>query len=181
MEETKEQPCEDTQELEKVEAQLEKKPDCPTLRQKAKALHEKIKAKSKNAADDFKKFAFKGNIIDLAIAVVIGGAFGAIVTSLVSNIIMPLLSMIVGTVHFAQWSIYGVNYGLFLQAILDFFVIAFSIYFIFKIVVFFRKRAEKRRLANALPPPPPVLTKTEQLLTDIKDLMTERNEKEKGK
>jgi large conductance mechanosensitive channel len=176
MEQTKEETCETTQELEKVEKQLEKDPDCQNLRQKAKALRQKIRAKSKGAADDFKKFAFKGNIIDLAIAVVIGGAFGAIVTSLVKDIIMPLLSMVTGTVHFASWSIYGINYGLFIQTILDFFVIALSIYAIFKIVVFFRKRAEKRRLANALPPPPPVLTKTEQLLTDIKDLL----EKEKG-
>jgi len=180
MEQTKEETCEATQELEKVEKQLEKKPECKTLRQKAKALREKVRAKSKAAGADFRKFAFKGNIIDLAIAVIIGTAFGKIVSSLVANIIMPAIGMLIGNIDFSELAIGQITYGVFIQAVFEFFLIALSIYLIFKLVMVFRNMAEKRRKAKELPPLPPALTKTEELLTDIKDLLTERKEKEKG-
>jgi len=181
MEKTKEETCEVEKELEKVEKQLEKNPDSSKLRAKAKALRENIKAKGKGAASDFRKFAFKGNIIDLAIAVIIGGAFGKIVTSLVANIVMPLITLLTGDLHFTEWKLGPVEYGVFIQVVVEFFIIAISIFLVFKIVMFFRNRAAKKRAKNALPPVPPALTKTEELLTDIKDLLTAQKDKEKGK
>jgi len=175
MEETKEQTHEEIkEELEKVEAQLDKKPDCPKLREKAKAIREKMKAKSKAAGADFRKFAFKGNIIDLAIAVIIGTAFGKIVSSLVANVIMPAIGMLIGDVDFTNLAVGQITYGVFIQAVFEFFLIAFSIYLIFKVVMFFRGLLEKRRKAKDLPPPPPALTKTEELLTEIKELLAQK-------
>ena len=160
------------EELEAVEKKLEKKPDCNKLREKAKAIRAKMAAKSKGAAADFRKFAFKGNIIDLAIAVIIGGVFGKIVTSLVNDIIMPAIAMLFGQTDFTDLAYKSIKYGEFIQAVFNFFLVAISIYIIFKIVMFFRGLAAKRREKNALPPVPPALTKTEELLTDIKELLT---------
>lgn len=180
MEQTKEPTQEELHtELKEVEKELAKKPNNSKLRQKAHALSMKMKEKSGKVANDFKKFAFKGNIIDLAIAVIIGAAFGKIVTSLVGDIIMPAIAMLIGEVHFTNLMLGQIRYGSFIQTIFEFFAIAISIYLVFKVVMSFRARAEKKRKANALPPAPPSLTKTEQLLTDIKDLLTEQ--KEKGK
>ena len=91
---------------------------------------------------EFKEFAMRGSIIDLAVGVIIGGAFQKIVTSLVEDIIMPLISVITGGVSFSDWVwVIGqgedapqVNYGLFLSAILDFIIIAFSIFLIVKYI-----------------------------------------------
>jgi len=155
-----------------------------SLRERARDL----KTKSGKAAADFKKFAFKGNIIDLAIAVIIGAAFGKIIASLVADIIMPGIGVLIGNVDFKDLQIIlkrgdpandvadvAIRYGMFINTILEFFIIAFSIYLVFKLVMVFRKRAEKKRIKNALPPPPPSLTKTEELLTDIKDLLSKDN------
>ena len=116
--------------------------------------------------NDFKKFALKGNVIDMAIGVIIGGAFGKIVTSLVNDIVMPLLSVITGKIKFenlfialdgqhyatiADATAAGVstlNYGLFITSIIDFFIIAFSIFIairqINKIQAKFAKKEEKK-------------------------------------
>ena len=166
-------------ELDTIEKQLDKKPECGKLRAKAKALREKAKAKSKGAAADFKRFAFKGNIIDLAIAVIIGTAFGKIVSSLVADIVMPAIAMIFGEVDFTDLVAGGIRYGAFIQTIVEFFLIALSIFLVFKVVMMFRARAEKKRIKNALPPAPPALTKTEELLTDIKDLLSKDKDKSK--
>lgn len=171
------------EELKAVEKQLQKNPNNHKLRAKMHALTTKMKSKSGKAAADFKKFAFKGNIIDLAIAVIIGAAFGRIISSLVGDVIMPSIGALIGDVDFSALKIVlkkatetkaevAIGYGAFIQAIFEFFVIAFSIYLIFKIVISFRLRAEKKRIKNALPPAPPALTKSEQLLTDIKDLLS---------
>lgn len=110
---------------------------------------------------DFKKFALKGNVIDLAVAVVIGGAFGKIVTSLVNDIIMPPLGLILGKVDFSELYInlgvkhYSslsqakeagaptINYGVFLNNILQFLIIAFSIFIVIKQLDRFKKKEEK--------------------------------------
>ena len=83
---------------------------------------------------EFKEFAFKGNVLDLAIAVVIGAAFNKIVSSLVTYIIMPLIGKLFGSVDFAKdWQLWGIKYGLFIQSIIDFIIVAFALFIFVKI------------------------------------------------
>lgn len=86
--------------------------------------------------DDFRKFAIRGNVLDLAIGVIIGGAFGKIVTSLVNDIIMPVIGLFLGKIDFSNLSIQvgdaTINYGLFFNNVVDFLIISFSIYFVIK-------------------------------------------------
>ncbi|HCS75849.1 MAG TPA: large conductance mechanosensitive channel protein MscL [Clostridiales bacterium] len=131
--------------------------------------------------EDFKKFALKGNVIDLAVGVVIGGAFGKIVTSLVNDVIMPLLGLITGGINITQakWMIreaagetqpaLTLNYGQFLQNIIDFFVIALSIFLVIRFFQRFRKKEQEA------PKPEPKPSKEEVLLTEIRDLLKESN------
>jgi large conductance mechanosensitive channel len=116
---------------------------------------------------DFKAFVLKGNVLDLAIAVVLGAAFGAIVTSLVNDIIMPLVGIILGGIDFASLSIQvgsaTVLYGKFIQAIVNFLIIAFVIFLIVRAMVKLKKQEA------AAPPPGP--TAEEKLLTEIRDLL----------
>jgi large conductance mechanosensitive channel len=116
---------------------------------------------------DFKAFVLKGNVLDLAIAVVLGAAFGAIVTSLVNDIIMPLVGIILGGIDFASLSIQvgsaTVLYGKFIQAIVNFLIIAFVIFLVIRAMVKLKKQEA------AAPPPGP--TAEEKLLTEIRDLL----------
>ena len=116
---------------------------------------------------DFKKFISKGNVIDLSIGVVIGGAFGKITSSLVADIIMPLVGLAVGGLDVSQWKIVlkeavlaadgvtveaaevAVRYGNFLQMILDFLIIAFSIFCVLRVVMHSKKKAEAQAAAEA--------------------------------
>jgi|SRR6516164_6354466 len=124
--------------------------------------------------EEFKKFAFKGNVIDLAVGVVIGAAFGKIIESLVKNIIMPLISLIVPTEQgYAGWK-FVVNgkevlYGQFIGEVVNFLVVALALFiFIVKFLGWVMKsRAEQ---APATPPP----TKDQELLTEIRDLLKEK-------
>lgn len=116
---------------------------------------------------EFRDFAMRGNVLDLAIGVVIGAAFGKIVTSLVSDVLMPLLGIILGKLDFSALSITigsaSIKYGLFLQAVVDFVIVAFCIFLLVKQVNRFKKAA---------PPPPPEPPKQEiQLLSEIRDLL----------
>ena len=99
---------------------------------------------------DFKAFVLKGNVLDLAIAVVLGGAFGAIVTSLVNDIIMPLVGIILGGIDFAALSIQvgsaTVLYGKFIQAIVNFLIIAFVIFLVMRWMVKLKKQEAAARL-----------------------------------
>jgi large conductance mechanosensitive channel len=124
--------------------------------------------------NEFKKFALKGNVMDLAVGVVIGGAFGKIVSSLVNDIIMPLVGILLGGVDFTGLS-YPVGnatlkYGAFIQTIVDFFIIAFSIFLFIKLFnkLAFKKEEEKK---EEIPAP----TKEEVLLTEIRDLLKQQN------
>lgn len=132
---------------------------------------------------EFKEFALRGNVVDMAVGVIIGGAFGKIVSSLVADIIMPLLGLIIGGVDLKQFSLilraaHGdqpaviFSYGVFLQNIFDFVLIAFSIFIAIKLL----NKVYKKQ--QAVPTPPPEPTKEELLLTDIRDLLkTSLNEK----
>ena len=122
---------------------------------------------------DFKKFAFQGNIFDLAVAVVIGSAFGAIVTSFVENIITPLVGILAGGIDFTGLSITVGNaevlYGNFIQSFVDFLIIAFAIFMAIRVLSKFKKKEEK--VVEE------VIDKQEHLLTEIRDLLKEQNVK----
>jgi large conductance mechanosensitive channel len=129
--------------------------------------------------DEFKAFALKGNVLDLAVGIIIGAAFGKIVTSLVSDIIMPPLGLIIGGVNFTELKLIMKaatdthpavtwNYGNFLQACFDFLIVGFSVFLIIKAIVIARRKEEA---ITAQPPAPPVPTKEEILLTEIRDLL----------
>jgi large conductance mechanosensitive channel len=125
---------------------------------------------------EFRNFAVKGNAFDLAIAVVIGNAFSAIVNSLVADIITPLLGLLTGNVDFKAlaWTIEPqvvVHYGTFVQAIFNFLIISFSIFIVFKMLTSARKRVFKEG-EKAVPPDekPP----QERLLEEIRDLLRAR-------
>lgn len=134
---------------------------------------------------EFREFAMRGNVMDMAIGVVIGGAFGKIVTSLVGDIIMPVIGEITGGVNFSDKIIAldgkeyeslalakeagapVIAYGVFINALIDFIIIAFAIFMVVKVINTARKRFEKKQ--EAAPPPPP--PKQEVLLEEIRDLL----------
>jgi large conductance mechanosensitive channel len=125
---------------------------------------------------EFKAFAMKGNVLDLAVAVIIGAAFGRVVSSFVNDILMPPLGFLLGGVDFKDLSLQikaateeaeavTINYGMFIQNIVDFLIIAFVIFMMIKAISFTRKR----EVVIAVPPPGP--TKDQELLTEIRDLL----------
>ena len=121
---------------------------------------------------EFKKFALRGNVLDLAIGVIIGGAFGKIVTSLVNDILMPILGLLLGGIDFTNLEITvkdaTIKYGAFMQSVVDFLIIAFSIFIFIKAIERFKKKQEEKLTA------PPEPTKEELLLTEIRDILKER-------
>ncbi|OZI10522.1 large conductance mechanosensitive channel protein MscL [Bacillus sp. FJAT-42315] len=120
---------------------------------------------------EFKEFAMRGNVIDLAVGVIIGGAFGKIVTSLVEDVIMPLVGLLLGGVNFTDlaftYNKATIKYGAFIQTIVDFLIIAFSIFLFIKL---FNKLTAKREKAEE-PAAPPAPSKEEVLLAEIRDLL----------
>lgn len=142
--------------------------------------------------NEFKEFAVKGNAVDMAVGVIIGGAFGKIVTSIVNDIIMPPIGWIIGGVNFSELkatlpavSVAGeelapatINYGSFIQTILDFLIIALCVFFLVRII---NKLARKRKKVEqkAAKPEPPKVSAEEKLLVEIRDLLKERNEQAK--
>lgn len=132
---------------------------------------------------EFKAFAFKGNVIDMAVGVVVGGAFSKIVTSLVSDIITPLVGLITGgtdlknlkyvfTPATEEVAESALNYGMFIQNIIDFFIIAFSIFVFVKLIGTARKKFEKKEEIEEVKEEPKGPT-TEELLSEIRDLLKE--------
>lgn len=126
--------------------------------------------------DEFKTFAIKGNIIDMAVGIIIGIAFGKIVSSVVSDIIMPPLGLIIGGVNFTDLKVIMKaatetnpavtwNYGNFLQVCFDFLIVAFAVFLVIKAI----NAANKKE--KAAPSAPPAPTKEETLLTEIRDLL----------
>ncbi len=123
---------------------------------------------------EFKEFISRGNVIDLAVGVIIGGAFGKIVSSLVADLIMPLIGIISGGIDFKELSLTigaeKIMYGSFIQSLVDFFIIAICIFLIIKLLNKFKKKNEKKTDEPVVPEP----SREEILLTEIRDLLKER-------
>lgn len=130
---------------------------------------------------EFKEFVMKGNVIDLAVAVIIGGAFGKIITSLVDDLLMPLLGLFLGRINFADLKYVitpaggdlaesALMYGAFIQAVIDFLIIGLSIFLFIKLLSSFKKKE-----AVEEPPKPAEPGKEELLLTEIRDLLKNRS------
>jgi large conductance mechanosensitive channel len=131
---------------------------------------------------EFKDFAVRGNVVDLAVAVIIGTAFGKITASLVADIIMPPIGLLIGGVDFSdlvvvlreayvspagdQINAVTINYGNFIQILIDFTIIAFSIFLVVQLI-----NKLKRKEEAAATPPPPTVNKQEILLEEIRDLL----------
>lgn len=126
--------------------------------------------------DEFKAFAMRGNVIDLAVAVIIGGAFGKIVTSFVNDILMPPIGVLLGGLDFKEyaWTMIAaqgdkaavtLNYGMFIQNVVDFLIIAAAIFFAIKALSTLKKKDD---VVEAAPAPP---TKDQELLAEIRDLL----------
>ena len=140
--------------------------------------------------DEFKAFAMRGNVIDMAVGVVIGGAFGKITTSIVNDIIMPLISMITGGIDFSAWKWVlkeavmeadgvtvklpevAVNFGNTIAIVLDFIIIAFAVFCMVKALNNLHKKKEEPAPEPEVEPAPPAPT-TEELLAEIRDLLKE--------
>ncbi len=121
---------------------------------------------------EFKTFAVKGNVMDLAVAVIIGGAFGKIVSSLVGDLIMPLVGLLMGGINFAGLQIQlgkaEIKYGAFLQNVVDFIIIAFALFLVIRAINRLHKKKEEVVVIEK-----PQASKEELLLTEIRDLLKE--------
>ncbi len=126
---------------------------------------------------EFKDFAMRGNVVDMAVGIIIGAAFGKIVSSLVKDVIMPPIGVMVGGVDFSDLSVVLVeaagdaaavtmNYGMFLQTVFDFIIVAFAIFMAIKAM-----NKMKQKQAEAPPAPPPGPSNEEKLLAEIRDLL----------
>ena len=146
-----------------------------------------------NFLTEFKQFAVKGNAIDMAVGVIIGGAFGKIVTSIVNDIIMPPIGWLIGGVDFKDLKVVlkdavpeqldeagnvvqkavaevTLNYGVFIQNVIDFIIIAFCVFMLVRFITNLNKKKEE----PAAPPAPPAPSAEEKLLTEIRDLLKEK-------
>lgn len=134
---------------------------------------------------EFKQFAMRGNVVDMAVGIIIGAAFGKIVSSLVSDVIMPPIGVLLGGVDFSNLAVtikhatadspaVVIGYGKFIQTILDFIIIAFSVFALIKVMNTIKAKAEKAEEAQAAAPAEP--TKEEQLLTEIRDLLKDKKQ-----
>ena len=128
---------------------------------------------------EFKTFAMKGNVVDMAVGIIIGAAFGKIVSSAVNDVIMPPIGLLVGGVSFTDLAIVlkeavgetpavTINYGNFIQVVFDFVIVAFAIFMMIK---FMNNLQKKKEEVPAAPPAPPAPSKEEILLTEIRDLL----------
>lgn len=128
--------------------------------------------KASGFMSEFKTFIARGNVMDMAVGVIIGGAFSNITNSLINDIVMPVLGIFTSSVSFAELSVNigpaVLTYGNFLQAVLNFLVMAFVVFCLVKAINSFHKKKEEA------PPPPPGPSAEEQLLTEIRDLLKNR-------
>ncbi len=125
---------------------------------------------------EFKEFIQRGNVIDLAVGVIIGAAFGKIVSSLVDDILMPVLGIILGKIDFSNLTVTVgsavIKYGSFIQNLIDFIIVAFCIFLIVKFVNKLTKKKKEEKKAE-----PPAPSKEEVLLTEIRDILKKENKK----
>lgn len=124
---------------------------------------------------EFKEFAVKGNVVDLAVAVIIGAAFGKIISSLVADIIMPPIGVLMGGLKFTDWKInlnptVTLNIGNFLQNVIDFLIIALVIFLLIKMISHLKRQLIKSEGSESVS----VLTKDQDLLAEIRDLLKEK-------
>ena len=128
---------------------------------------------------EFKSFAMRGNVVDMAVGIVIGGAFGKIVSSFVADVLMPPIGLLLGNVDFSDLAVtlqaasegaeaVTLRYGLFIQTVIDFLIIAFAIFMVVKAMNAVKQEEEEA------PPPPPEPSKEETLLTEIRDALRAR-------
>lgn len=128
---------------------------------------------------EFKSFAMRGNVVDMAVGIVIGGAFGKIVSSFVADVLMPPIGMLLGNVDFSDLTVtlqaasegaeaVTLRYGVFIQTVVDFVIIAFAIFMVVKAMNTVMKKEEEA------PPAPPKPSKEEELLTEIRDALRAR-------
>ena len=132
--------------------------------------------------DEFKAFVMRGNVVDLAVGVIIGAAFGKIVTSLVNDIFMPIIGVLIGNVNFLDLQIKlgeplegaeqaAIKYGMFIQEIINFLIIALCIFMFIKLIAKIQKKKDEE------PAPAPEPTKEEVLLTEIRDALKKMSDK----
>lgn len=131
---------------------------------------------------EFKEFAVKGNVFDMAVGIIIGGAFGPIVTSLVNDIIMPPIGWVLGKVDFSKLMItllepdadgkggVFIKYGAFINTLINFIIVAFAVFMLVKVVNQMKRASEP----PPAPPAPPKPTKDQELLTEIRDVLMRR-------
>ncbi|MDR0830304.1 MAG: large-conductance mechanosensitive channel protein MscL [Prevotellaceae bacterium] len=152
-----------------------------------KILEQTKIVKQSKILQEFKDFAVKGNVIDMAVGIIIGGAFGKIVSSFVADVIMPPLGLLIGGVNFTNLSIslksaftdangvaheaVTLNYGNFLQVTFDFLIVAFAIFFFIRMLNKLKSKEEPAPVPTAEPAP----TKEEILLTEIRDILKNKN------
>lgn len=136
-----------------------------------KITKEKLAKDMKNGVSEFKAFISRGNVVDMAVGVIVGGAFGKIVTSLVNDMLMPVIGMILGGLDFSSLSIQindaTIAYGSFIQSIVDFLIIAFCIFMFIKFLEKFKHEKKKEEPA----PTTPVKSDEVLLLEEIRDLL----------
>lgn len=138
--------------------------------------------------DEFKTFAMRGNVVDLAVGVVMGGAFGKITTSVVNDIIMPVISVLTGGLNFTDWKVVlrspiydaagaeiqteiAINYGNLISTVVDFVIIAFAVFCMVKVLNNLHKKKEEEPAPAPAEPEP---SAEEKLLTEIRDLLKEK-------
>ncbi len=122
---------------------------------------------------EFKDFAMRGNVVDMAVGIIIGAAFGKIVSSLVSDVLMPPIGVIMGSVSFSDLNVAlgegegaaTLNYGMFIDQIINFLIVAIAVFFLIKAINSLKKKEEEK------PAEPPKPSAEEQLLTEIRDLL----------
>lgn len=155
-----------------------------------------VKEKAGGFIHEFKAFIARGNVVDMAVGVIIGGSFGTISKSLVNDVVMPAVSMLTGGLSFESWKLVlkpaeydaagaeiakevAMNFGLFLSTIVDFLITAFAVFCVIKVINTMRARAEalKKKEEEAAepetPPAPPEPSNEEKLLMEIRDLLKE--------
>lgn len=135
-------------------------------------------------ASEFKEFAMKGNVVDMAVGIIIGGAFGKIVSSFVNDVIMPPLGVLIGGVDFSELAVVlqektgeaaavTLNYGSFVQTVVDFLIIAMAIFVAIKVMNRLQRAEEEPEAEEAAPEP----SAEEKLLTEIRDLLEAQSDK----